>query len=721
MQLRAKHAVGPWQAYHRLWARGRLFHSALGAAIRPPISAPRSVVRRSVPANADALVRGIPSGFDSSNAAAASRGAAALAIALSVAFMPGPHKTGRDTFTGACPNCGLVYEIERGGFDTLRDMCVLSSSDIWGTTMASIVHYDGASWRVVAADQGVEWRAIDARGGAGWVVGTACSVRRLDHGLGPAYSLGCDAVFEDVSMAPSGQAWAGGHKEADGRKVPVLYNYDGARWLEVPVRDGGAIRAVKAFANGQVWIVDDVGVLVLDRGNWRRELFSRDLAPLYDVDGAAPDDVWVVGGAARRFGGPTEIILHFDGSRWVVAYHGSSHSDYLLRRVSIVSATEGWAVGEWGIVERFDGREWLKVALLGIDPYGLAAIGRVGVDDVWFGGNAGQLAHWQAGAVTFTGGLRQNGANEPIRSISLLPGRTGWAAGRLGPLLARQERRWFELDNATYYDRLYTDHPSATVVEAVSSSEAWAATTVPATLRHFTDGEWRDEVVPTSFPVVGISAVSRENVWAIASTYEGSRRVGGDIIHYDGESWQLQFQDPGIVLWSIDMIDTREGWAVGNKVLHYSEGDWHVQDVSGTLSAVSFASADVGYALGWSGDATILLEYRDKVWHSVDLVVEKSEFIRAIAAAPDGSVWMVSSAGRLWHGDSEGFMTVAIDAARYDYGAICTVGTADDYSVWFGGYFDSIGRIDVRATSDDKPTPRDVHAHKVFVPIARTQ
>jgi photosystem II stability/assembly factor-like uncharacterized protein len=57
---------------------------------------------------------------------------------------------------------------------------------------------------------------------------------------------------------------------------------------------------------------------------------------------AASDDAWAVESSGT--------ILHWDGSTWTRA---ARLSDYQLRSVALLSASEGWAVGDYGTMLHF--------------------------------------------------------------------------------------------------------------------------------------------------------------------------------------------------------------------------------------------------------------------------------------------------------------------------------------------------------------------------------
>ncbi len=131
-----------------------------------------------------------------------------------------------------------------------------------------------------------------------------------------------------------------------------------------------------------------------------------------DMDGTAPDDLWVVGTAAG-YGDASAtsvgLALHFDGSNWEdveVPIVGNRTNQ--LYTVSASSSDNVWAVGYWrniagayqALIVRWDGASWQPISNPGEGASGGAAESVIALaqDDVWvsgvFNNGADNLIHW---------------------------------------------------------------------------------------------------------------------------------------------------------------------------------------------------------------------------------------------------------------------------------------------------------------------------------------
>jgi hypothetical protein len=167
------------------------------------------------------------------------------------------------------------------------------------------------------------------------------------------------AALMGVTGSGEDDVWAVGADDGEGG---LVLNWDGAAWARVPNADRHDLWWSHAFSPDEVFAVGAGGTVL--RGG--RSGFTRMSTPglgaqtLYGAWGAAPDDLWAVGGFAGRWG----FLWHFDGEAWVeqplpddlpLSPEGELPA---LFKVWGRAADDVWAVGSHGTVLHFDGAAW---------------------------------------------------------------------------------------------------------------------------------------------------------------------------------------------------------------------------------------------------------------------------------------------------------------------------------------------------------------------------
>ncbi len=213
----------------------------------------------------------------------------------------------------------------------------------------------------------------------------------------------------------------------------VLMRWDGTAWTEV-LLDTEVPLLTWAFGFGanDITVVGNEGTIVhFDGAVWTLQETPTE-QDLWGVWGAAPDDLWAVGGRGRAAGEAT--LLHYDGSRWseVEVPPLERANVWAFFKVWGTSASNVYVVGQRGAVLHYDGVGWREelvgasddlVSLWGTGPDNIVAVG---------GRGAGIVSRW-------------NGSEWRTESLSPLPGLNGvwmgadgvaYAVGTVGTLIA---------------------------------------------------------------------------------------------------------------------------------------------------------------------------------------------------------------------------------------------------------------------------------------------
>jgi photosystem II stability/assembly factor-like uncharacterized protein len=275
--------------------------------------------------------------------------------------------------------------------------------------------------------------------------------------------------------------------------------------------------------------------------------------------------------------------------------------------LSMVSVDDGWAVGaedtyqSHGLLAHYQGGSWMLVTL----PAGVPALHSVfmlSASEGWAVGNFGTILHYHVGS--WSSVTSPTGAN--LSSVFMTSASEGWAVG--GAILHYQQGEWTEAASNV---------PVLNSVFMLSASEGWAVGN-DEQIEHYSGGQWQAVSPPQeafSPTLNGVVFSSPAEGWAVGDE--------GALLHYHRGTWSdASPGSSGVTFTAVALVSPREGWAVGRAVsdsgqtgaiFHYTGGTW-VQVKSPTRSewnALDMLSADIGWAGGTQGT---LLEYADGEW-----------------------------------------------------------------------------------------------------------
>jgi hypothetical protein len=349
----------------------------------------------------------------------------------------------------------------------------------------------------------------------------------------------------------------------------------------------------------------------------------------------SPEEGWAVGStqpnqnAARiRTDDPTThfmdpVLLHYQQGRWddvpfpaftTPHVYGPYTPDIRLSSLSMVSASEGWAVGSTVLPNtrqrRADGST--RVLLVHGRTFGVLLHYHAGQWDATYEERADLVSSvsmtssedgWMVGGSTV---LRYTGSTwtsvrDPVlaqilhahRVVAVSPedvwvvgvgsrpaqGGTNYAGDQAEVLLHYDGTRWREeqsdLANSPLFD-----------LAMLSPTEGWAvgqlagglgirrARPGEALIEGYARGRWQRAAhfaSPTGtrgYGLYGLALVSASEGWAVGS--------GGLIVHGHAGTWTQVASPTDQTLWSVVMLSPTEGWAVGDQgtILHYQSGGW---------------------------------------------------------------------------------------------------------------------------------------------------
>lgn len=329
---------------------------------------------------------------------------------------------------------------------------------------------------------------------------------------------------------------------------------------------------------------------------------------------------------------------------------GGPGQQNFLTGVTVVSPCAAWAVGAFGtpqraLIVRWDGSGWTQPTIPDSGRSALTGVSAASARDVWaVGSTSGDAAqqtlilHWNGSAWTKTDSPSPGGAQglSSLSGVRAISARDAWAVG-------------------TFNDGI--------------------SDTSQALILHWDGSSWRRAKLPpvsaTHADLVGVSASSARDVWAVGSLDKGAG-TQPLIMHYDGSSWK-QAKSPaaaGGELLGVRAVSATGAWAIGqffkgavarSLILHWDGSSWRQQispnpsATTNLLNGIAATSARNAWAVGEFGDGTdariLLLHWDGSAWRRTKTPILP---FRGAAAAGSGLVGVgASSPGNVWAVGSE--------------------------------------------------------------------
>jgi photosystem II stability/assembly factor-like uncharacterized protein len=278
-------------------------------------------------------------------------------------------------------------------------------------------------------------------------------------------------------------------------------------------------------------------------------------------------------------------------------------------------------------------------------------------------------------------------ANPSLNSVYMLSPSEGWAVGDSRPttntttglpaIFHYDGSSWNLVPAPKFPD--FPSKPSAYNLTSISfgppnspiiRTDGWAvgfnSTLLPtdkspnATTLHWDGITWRVEIAGLSGlsagPLWSVFMVSPTDIWAVGQNRTGTGgKVGGTFWHWTGVpglggGWNLVQPPVPNILYSVFMVSSTEGWAVGSggAIWHYFAGAWTTvtTPVSSTLRSVYMLSQTDGWAVG---DGGIILHYTAGTWSGPVSPGTTSNNLLSIFMAASTEGWAAGKMGTILH------------------------------------------------------------------------
>ena len=228
----------------------------------------------------------------------------------------------------------------------------VSFEGIWGSS-ASDLHVCGGQGTIQRFD-GNRW---DTERLAGWqscrsVSGATSTFALASTGSPLAYRFTGDAWERSATGSPmSGGVWvhSSGIAMAPGTAGTVL-RYDGAAWTPLATGSPALLHTLWGSAPDDVWAGGSGGTLLhYDGASWT-PVTSGASGTIRRIWGSAADLVFAVADESAS----GSRVLRYDGTQWQVVHV----TDERLQSIHGRNGTDVFAVGDAGVILRWDGQQW---------------------------------------------------------------------------------------------------------------------------------------------------------------------------------------------------------------------------------------------------------------------------------------------------------------------------------------------------------------------------
>lgn len=312
-----------------------------------------------------------------------------LLVGLTVLIGSVPLVPARTTWASECKASWQVVTAPNPNtyYNFLKDISGSAGNDIWAvggfgsTGGAAVLHWDGTAW--------TEFPDAD-----------------FEH---------FSEFLSDVQVVSQEDAWAvGGYDlESGGKYFPFIERWDGTKWNYMPnsAFEGneplyGTLLGLAVIDPNNIWAVgaelkgDRSAPLLLqwNGATWSQVPGAKSASlkgNLQAVDGTSPQNIWAVGERGASPNSKT-LVQHWDGNKWkIVPSPSPGLNSNELEDVAVLSATDAWAVGQIdefssartmrSLILHWDGESWQSVPhpQLGPNPQRLTGIVALSESNIW--------------------------------------------------------------------------------------------------------------------------------------------------------------------------------------------------------------------------------------------------------------------------------------------------------------------------------------------------
>jgi hypothetical protein len=386
------------------------------------------------------------------------------------------------------------------------------------------------------------------------------------------------------------------------------------------------IYGVDSITPNNIWAVGEAGgVFRYDGTDWNKVRFLNEQYTLYDVEVVAANSVWAVAAG----------LYHWDGTDWEEIAPGNRASLAL----SMLSDTDGWAVGYSGDIRHWDGTQFITITSPITTP--LRDIQMISATDGWAVGDNGAIL-WYDGAAwsTFASPTTQG-----LTTVQMVSATEGYAIGN----------NVFLPWNGTNWTIAATPSGFFSSLAMVSATEGYADSYEGI---YVWDGvAWTLDYTGTDAYLDNMTLLSDGQIVAVGNA--------GTIFRHNSGGWSADNAPFSKILNAVAAISSTDVWAVGYEevLLHYNGTTWQEGTFTSLPTPVSNrAFFDIAFwsaSDGWIVGSDVILRWDGTGWQEVDDNSSEYRGYRGVEVVSETDVWVVGelsggagSVIRHWNGTS---------------------------------------------------------------------
>ncbi|MBC8197012.1 MAG: carboxypeptidase-like regulatory domain-containing protein [Candidatus Marinimicrobia bacterium] len=219
---------------------------------------------------------------------------------------------------------------------------------------AKIYHWGGSNWvEEVVHDDALDLydvRFIDANNG--YAVGNSGTFLYYNGVSWSEFNSPTYSSIEAVFPLSNDNIWTYASDD--------IYHWDGSEWTSTHL-DISYIRDIYFINENDGWVVDQYGKMFHYNGiGWA---FHSNVENYYVSNGELyflnSSEGWYINNY-NNTGNAYNFVYHYDGSSWT-RYEDNDYPIYRVTRIQEISASNIWAVGYGGLIFNFDGERWNSV------------------------------------------------------------------------------------------------------------------------------------------------------------------------------------------------------------------------------------------------------------------------------------------------------------------------------------------------------------------------
>jgi hypothetical protein len=238
-------------------------------------------------------------------------------------------------------------------------------------------------------------------------------------------------AFNAVSFANADDGVVVGGSDTNvADNVPYIFHYKAGTWTDETKGTAGHLTTTAALAPDNIWAVGGGGLAFhYDGAAWKQLTVPGGC--VHGIDYLSPSNIWATPAEGQAY------MRQYTGGTLTTWTQFPAPSSSGMGGVSMVSETDGWAVGNGGMAIRFNGTDWQKQTVPVTKA--LKTVDMIASDDGWIVGASGTVMHWDGTSwtlVTTPAGTTQ------VNGVFALASDDVWAVGNSGLIMHYDGSVW---------------------------------------------------------------------------------------------------------------------------------------------------------------------------------------------------------------------------------------------------------------------------------------